>query len=71
MNKTLTFHINNLAYSIEIDGSLEKELVKFLPTNKNLNTQEVLQAYIRKTQEIAALKKDLYTLSEKLPRIDE
>jgi hypothetical protein len=65
MKKKLTFHINNMAYSINIDDSLEYEIINFLPKDKNITTQELLLAYIKKSQEIMNLKKDLEKLSNK------
>ena len=35
MTKDLTFHINNKAYTISGDEELEKELCKYLDTDKN------------------------------------
>ena len=53
--KNITFHINHSAYTINIgedlDNKLEDSLKKFLSTDKNLTTQEVLLAYLQKTQE--------------------
>lgn len=59
-----------MAYSISVDEDLEKELTKFLPTNKNLNIQEVLLAYIRKSQEFVNYKNELEKLTQKLPPVD-
>jgi len=67
VEKKITFHINNLAYSINIDSSLEAELVKFLPVDRNIDTQELLLAYIRKTQEFVNFKYEIEKISDKLP----
>ncbi|MEA3498205.1 MAG: hypothetical protein U9R16_04010 [Campylobacterota bacterium] len=64
--KNITFHINNSAYTIDIgddnSNKLETGLKKFLTTDKNLSTQELLLAYLQKTQE-------LVEFEEKLQRI--
>ena len=61
--KNITFHINHSAYTInigkDIDGKLENSLKKFLATDKNLTTQEVLLAYLQKTQEHLAFEEKL------------
>ncbi|NQY92646.1 MAG: hypothetical protein HRT43_00650 [Campylobacteraceae bacterium] len=67
MKKKLTFHINNMAYSINVDAELEGELKNFLPQNQNVTTQELLLAYIKKTQEFARFKKEIEDISNKLP----
>ena len=69
MNKKITFHIDNMAYSINIDESLEKELTKFLPCDKSLTTKELLYAYLCKTQEHHSFKNEVEKLSSKLPKI--
>lgn len=69
MNKKITFHIDNMAYSINIDEQLEKELIKFLPSDKSLTTKELLYAYLCKTQEHYNFKNEVEKLSNKLPKI--
>ncbi len=56
MENKLTFHINNMAYTIEVDEILVNELTKYLDINKNNSTKDLLAAYIRMTQEHAMLK---------------
>ncbi|RDX35040.1 hypothetical protein DZA35_00855, partial [Arcobacter sp. HD9-500m-PIT-SAG03] len=63
------FHINNMAYSINVDSELENELKNFLPQNQNVTTQELLLAYIKKTQEFARFKQEIEDISNKLPSI--
>jgi len=62
-NKELTFHINNYAYTVNIgpdlDNELESGLKQFLDLSKDISTQELLLAYMRKTQELIHLKKDI------------
>ena len=54
--KKITFHINNLAYTLDIgkdeNFKLEKGLKKFLSTEKNLTTEALLLAYLQKSQEL-------------------
>ncbi len=56
-----------MAYTINVDHELEKDLMTFLPMDKNVTTQELLLAYIRKTQEFAKFKTDIEEISNKLP----
>jgi len=69
VNKKITFHIDNMAYSFNVDAQLEKELTKFLPVDKSLTTKELLYAYLCKTQEHYAFKNEVEKLSDKLPNI--
>jgi len=62
-NKELTFYINNFAYTVNIgpdlDNELEDGLKKYLDLSKDISTQELLLAYMKKTQELIYLKKDI------------
>ena len=72
--KTITFHINNEAYELNIgtdeDGLLEKGLKRFLTTEKNLSTVELLLAYLRITQEFVNIEENILIELEKLPELD-
>ena len=68
MSKEIIFHINNLAYTIDVDENMERELTKFLDLNKNNDTKDLLAAYIRITQEYATLKDDVNQITSKLSR---
>ena len=68
MNKDITFHINNMAYTINVDPQMEIELTKFLDLEKNNDTKDLLAAYIRITQEYSTFKNDVNQLSTKLAR---
>ncbi len=47
MNKDVTFHINNLAYTITVDEELRKKsFVNILVLSKNNDTKELLIAYL-------------------------
>lgn len=69
MENKLTFHINNMAYTIEVDEILVDELTKYLDINKNNSTKDLLAAYIRMTQEHTILKKELELISDKIPNL--
>lgn len=56
-----------MAYTINVDSELEEDLNTFLPLDTNVTTQELLLAYIRKTQEFSKFKKEIEEISNKLP----
>lgn len=66
MNKDVTFHINNLAYTINIDEELEKELCRYLSLSKNNDTKELLIAYLNLSQEFRVFRKNIEQITEKL-----
>ena len=68
MNKEVTFHINNMAYTINVDEKIYKELTKYLDLNKNNDTRDLLAAYIRLSQEYNVFKKDIENITNKLAR---
>lgn len=68
-SKDLTFHINNLAYTISVDNSLEQDLCKYLAVDQNMSTKELLVAYIRMTQEFNEFKNEVQQISNKLPNV--
>ena len=68
MNKDITFHINNMAYTINVTPTMEKELTKYLDLNKSNDTKDLLAAYIRITQEYSTFKDDVDQISNKLAR---
>lgn len=69
VNKKLTFHIDNMAYSINVDPRLEKELTKFLSPDRSHSTKELLYAYLCKAQEHYTLKEEIEEISKKLPQL--
>lgn len=69
MTQKLTFHINNMAYTINVDTSLKSELTRYLTTDKNLDTKELLAAYIRVSQEHAKFKQEIEQISNKIPSL--
>ena len=68
MNKDIVFHINNMAYTINVTPSMEKELTKYLDLEKNNDTKDLLAAYIRITQEYSTFKNDVDQITNKLAR---
>uniref|UniRef100_UPI0040482A39 hypothetical protein n=1 Tax=Aliarcobacter sp. TaxID=2321116 RepID=UPI0040482A39 len=68
MNKEVTFHINNMAYTVNVDENIYKELTKYLDLNKNNDTRDLLAAYIRLSQEYNIFKKDVEDITNKLAR---
>lgn len=74
-NKSITFHINNEAYTVDIGkdtyGHLEKSLKKFLTTEKNLSTAELLLAYLRKSQELVNLQEEIEEELQKMPSLEQ
>lgn len=58
-----------MAYTINVDEALEPDIVKFLTQEKHIDTQELLLAYIRRTQEFHNFKKEIEAISDKLPKV--
>ncbi len=75
MNKDITFHINNEAYTIDIGedphNHLRDGLKKFLTTEKNLSTAELLLAYLRKSQELVNLQEQIEIELENVPSLEK
>lgn len=68
MNKEVTFHINNMAYTITVDENIYKELTKYLDLEKNNDTRDLLAAYIRLSQEYNVFKRDVEEITNKLSK---
>ena len=66
--KEVTFHINNMAYTVNVDESIFKELTKYLDLNKNNDIKDLLVAYLRLSQEYHVFKKDVEDITNKLAR---
>ncbi len=66
----MTFHINHKAYTVDIgedsDQKMENGIKKFLDLDKNIETTELLMAYIKKTYELVELERSLETLSSRI-----
>ena len=67
-SKEVTFHINNMAYTVNVDESIFKELTKYLDLNKNNDIKDLLVAYLRLSQEYHVFKKDVEEITNKLSR---
>lgn len=68
MSKEITFHINNMAYTINVDETMEEQLTKYLDKSKNNGTKELLAAYIQLSQEYMQFKQEVEKISNKLSR---
>ena len=66
----MTFHINHKAYTVDIgeveDHKMANGLKKFLNLEKNIETSELLLAYIQKTHELVEFEKSLEKLSKRI-----
>ena len=73
--KTITFHIHNLAYTINLgedpNNTLENGLKRFLSTEKNLSVEDVLLAYLNKTQEHIEFKEKLQDIILTIPTLEK
>lgn len=58
-----------MAYSINVDPDIEKELTKFIEQDRSYTTKELLYAYLCKTQEHYNFKNEVERLSNKLPKV--
>lgn len=67
-SKEVTFHINNMAYTVNVDENIFKELTKYLDLNKNNDIKDLLVAYLRLSQEYHVFKKDVEDITNKLAR---
>jgi len=69
-NKKITFYINNEAYTVNIgpdkDGAFQDELTKLVPTQRNINTKELLAAYIKQSHQLVKYNSELEKLLDKL-----
>ncbi len=57
-----------MAYTVNVDENIYKELSKYLDLNKNNDTRDLLAAYIRLSQEYNIFKKDVDDITNKLAR---
>ena len=75
MSKEITFYIDHVAYTINLgedpDGNLEKTLKDFLTTEKNLETKDVLFAYLKRTEELIQLKEKVRALTLAIPSLEK
>jgi hypothetical protein len=57
-----------MAYTINVDENIYKELTKYLDLDKNNDTRDLLAAYIRLSQEYNVFKRDIENITDKLSR---
>lgn len=55
-----------MAYTVNVDENIKKELLKYLDLNKNNDTKDLLAAYIRLSQEYSSFKKEVDDITNKL-----
>ena len=69
----MTFHINHKAYTVDIgndeNNQMKEGISKFIDLNSNIDTSELLLAYIKKTHELIQLENSLEDLSIKIDEI--
>jgi hypothetical protein len=68
ISKEVTFHINNMAYTISVNENMFKEIKKYLDIEKNNDTKDLLVAYLHLSQDYHVLKKDIEDITNKLSR---
>ena len=66
--REVTFHINNMAYTISVDENMFKEITKYINLDKNNDTKDLLVAYLHLSQDYHLLKQDVQNITEKLSR---
>ena len=57
-----------MAYTINVDEKIHKELSKYLDLSKNNDTRDLLAAYIRLSQEYNTFQKNVEDITNKLSR---
>ena len=57
-----------MAYTVNVDDCIYKELSKYLKLDKNNDIKDLLIAYLRLSQEYHVLKKDIEDITKKLSR---
>ena len=75
MGKSITFYINHEAYTIELgddhDNALSDGIKRFLSTEKNHSTKDLLLAYIRKTEELINFEREIRRSIYSLPSLEK
>ncbi|MCT7553852.1 hypothetical protein [Aliarcobacter butzleri] len=64
--KEVTFHINNMAYTLNIDEEVKSVLTKYLDLNNNNDTKDLLKAYLELTYEYRQFQKEVEDITNKL-----
>ena len=75
MSKSVTFYINHEAYTIDIgddhDNAISDGIKKFLSTDANHSTKDLLLAYIRKTEELINFEREIQRSIYALPSLEK
>jgi len=71
LKKKMTFYINNMAYTINVEEELEPEISKFLSLEQHINTQDLLLATYDERKSFTTLKKILKKSPTNYPKFDE
>lgn len=76
MMKDITFHINNVAYTVNIgedpEHKLEQGVRKFLDLERNLHIEDLISAYLKKTNELIEFEEKLkIIIDNNIPRLDK
>ena len=58
-----------MAYTISVDNNVQKELEKYTPINKDMDTKDLLVAYVRLAQNHSILLEEIQKISQKIPNI--
>lgn len=76
MNKDITFHINNVAYTVNIGEDsghkLEQGVRKFLNLDTSLHIEDLISAYLKKTNELIEFEEKLKIIMDNnIPTLDK
>lgn len=64
--KEVTFYINNMAYTLNIDDGIKDTLTKYLDLNSNNDTKDLLKAYLELTYEYRQFQEEVENTTNKL-----
>jgi len=75
VSKSVTFYINHEAYTIDIgddhDNAISEGIQRFLSTDTNHSTKDLLLAYIRKTEELINFEREIQRSIYTLPTLEK
>ena len=73
MDNKITFYINNKAYTINLNGdennAIREALQKYLSVDTNINTKELLTAYIQQTYKVTMYEEKLKEIIESISEL--
>jgi hypothetical protein len=64
--KEVTFYINNMAYTLNVDDNIKSGLTKYLDLNGNHDTKDLLKAYVELTYEYKQFQEEVENITNKL-----